>query len=118
MPNWLGFIRGNLRPFVWKLLGQEFSPSDLGITIYGNDGFSRLAKRHGCFHDALIKDMFFKWTGKETDKLFQEYDFNNFLVDKKYLGIHIHRKHWEKYPVTPKSFWEWALKKYGQNIDG
>ena len=117
MPNWLGFIRGNLRPFVWKLLGQEFSPSDLGITIYGNDGFSRLAKRHNCFNDALNKDMFFRWTGKETDKLFQENSFKDFLEDKKYLGIHIHRKHWENHPVTPKSFWEWALREYGQNIN-
>ena len=39
------------------------------------------------------------------------------LNDSKYLGIHIHRKHWEKYPIVPDSFWDWALSKYGDEID-
>ena len=53
----------------------------------------------------------------QLKELFQENNFKDFLEDKKYLGIHIHRKHWESHPVTPKSFWEWALRKYGQNIN-
>ena len=116
MPNWLGFIRGKLRPFVWNLLRQKFSPSDLGITIYGNDGFSRLAKRHNCYKEALDKDKFFRWTGKETDKLFQNVNYQDFLHNPKYLGIHIHRKHWENHPVISDSFWQWALNEYGKNI--
>ena len=117
MPNWLGFKRGKLRPVIWNLLSLDYSPSDLGITIYGNDGFSRLTKRHNCFHEAKSKDLFFHWTGKETDKLFKKENFNFFLNDSKYLGIHIHRKHWEKYPIVPDSFWDWALSKYGDEID-
>ena len=117
MPNWLGLIRGNLRPFVWKLLGQEFSPSDLGITIYGNDGFTRLAKRHSCFKEAQKKECFYAWIGDETNKLFTKNDFSHFLENSNCLGIHIHRKHWENLPVNKDSFWEWALQKYGEKIE-
>ena len=117
MPNWLGFIRGKLRPFIWTLLRQKFSPSDLGITIYGNDGFSRLTKRHNCFKEALNKELFFHWTGKETERLFQKVDFENLINNPKHLGIHIHRKQWENLPINSGSFWEWALSKYGKEIN-
>ena len=117
MPNWLGFIRGKLRPFIWTLLRQKFSPSDLGITIYGNDGFSRLARRHNCFKEALNKDLFFHWTGNETNRLFQKVKFKDLINNPKHLGIHIHRKHWEHLPTNSGSFWEWALSKYGNEIN-
>ena len=117
MPNWLGFIRGKLRPFIWTLLRQKFSPSDLGITIYGNDGFSRLARRHNCFKEALNKDLFFHWTGNETNRLFQKANFKYLINNPKHLGIHIHRKHWEHLPTNSDSFWEWALSKYGNEIN-
>ena len=117
MPNWLGFIRGKLRPFIWTLLRQKFSPSDLGITIYGNDGFSRLTKRHNCFKEALNKDLFFHWTGNETDRLFQKVNFEDLINNSKHLGIHIHRKQWENLPINSGSFWEWALSKYGNEIN-
>ena len=117
MPNWLGFIRGKLRPFIWKLLRQKFSPSDLGITIYGNDGFSRLARRHNCFKEALNKDLFFYWTGNETNRLFQKVNFENLINNPNHLGIHIHRKQWEHLPINSGSFWEWALSKYGNEIN-
>ncbi len=117
MPNWLGFIRGKLRPFIWTLLGQKFSPSDLGITIYGNDGFSRLTKRHNCFKEALNKDLFFYWTGNETNRLFQKVNFENLINNPNHLGIHIHRKQWENLTINSGSFWEWALSKYGNEIN-
>lgn len=112
MPNWLGLRRGVLKPFWWNLTGQKFTPPDLGITIYGNDAFTRLAKRHHCYHKALPKHSFYYWTGKKTDKLFMPVDFQFLLDDPKHIGIHIHRKHWEHEPVQANSFWAWALKKY------
>jgi len=116
MPNWLGFRRGVLRPLIWKLTGQQFSPPDLGITIYGNDAFTRLAKRHNCYELAKPKESFYYWTGKKTDQLFQPVDFQFLLNDPKHIGIHIHRKHWAHEPVQKGSFWEWALEQYGQGI--
>ena len=94
LPNWLGFVRGKVRPFWWNLIGQEFSPPDLGITIYGNDGFTRLAKRHNCFKEAQKKESFYAWIGDETNKLFTKNDFSHLLKNSNCLGIHIHRKHW------------------------
>ncbi len=117
LPNWLGFVRGKVRPFWWNLIGQEFSPPDLGITIYGNDGFTRLAKRHNCFKEAQKKESFYTWIGDETNKLFTKNDFSHFLENSNCLGIHIHRKHWENLPVNKDSFWEWALQKHGEKIE-
>ena len=117
MPNWLGFKRGVIKPFWWKITGQDFSPPDLGITIYGNDGFTRLTKRYSCFNKALDKERFYALTGNETNKLFIEHDFNYFFENPNHLGIHIHRKHWERLPVNKNSFWEWALNKYGKKIE-
>lgn len=112
MPNWLGIRRGIIKPLWWRMTGQKFSPPDLGITIYGNDAFTRLAKRHNCYKEALPKHVFYHWTGKKTDQLFKNVPFDFLLNDPKHVGIHIHRKHWEHEPVQEGSFWEWALKKY------
>lgn len=112
MPNWLGLRRGKLRPFIWNLRGIKFSPPDIGITIYGNDAFTRLAKRHGDYNKALPKHTYYHWTGKKTDRLFQAVDFQFLLRDPKHIGIHIHRKHWEKEPTVKGSWWEWAQEKY------
>lgn len=112
MPNWLGFRRGVLRPCLWRMQGIRFSPPDLGITIYGNDAFTRLARRYGDYGKALPKDSFYHWTGKKTDRLFQPVNFRFFLDDPKYLGLHIHRKHWEREPTQKGSWWEWAQERY------
>ena len=79
--------------------------------------FQDLQKDITVFMKQRAKIYFLDWTGKETDKLFKKENFNFFLNDSKYLGIHIHRKHWEKYPIVPNSFWDWALSKYGDEID-
>lgn len=108
MPNWLGPWRGIVRPTWWKLTGQAFSPPDLGITIYGNDAFTRLAQRHGCYDQAGPKETFYYWGASENEKLFDQQDFSFFLDDREFLGIHIHRKHRALEPVVSGSFWEWA----------
>ena len=43
--------------------------------------------------------------------------FENLINNPKHLGIHIHRKQWENLPINPGSFWEWALSKYGNEIN-
>ncbi|MHA3916451.1 hypothetical protein [Halovulum sp. GXIMD14793] len=113
MPNWLGPMRGWLKPFWWRMTRQAFSPQDLGITIYGNDGFSRLARRHGCFDEALPKDSFYAWTARQAEDLFRDVSFAELRDDPAHYGIHIHKKAGQNRPPVPGSFWEWALETYG-----
>lgn len=113
MPNWLGFVRGRLRPAIWKMAGIKFSPADLGITIYGNDAFSRLTRRYGCYDDALAKSSFYKWTGNKAEDLFRDVPFQQLRDNPAHIGIHIHRKALQNQPVQKGSFWEWALETYG-----
>jgi hypothetical protein len=112
MPNWLDFNRGVLRPFIWRLKGIEFTPPDLGITIYGNQAFTRLARRHGDYRNAMPKHTFYHWTGKKTDQLFQGPGWEFLRDDPKHIGIHIHRKHWAKEPTQKGSWWDWAQATY------
>ena len=49
--------------------------------------------------------------------IFQKVNFENLINNPKHLGIHIHRKQWENLPINSGSFWEWALSKYGNEIN-
>ena len=113
MPDWLGFRRGKLKPFLYNLRGIKYSAADLGLTVYGNDAFTRLAKRHGCYRLAQPKPSFYYWNGKKTEYLFEHRDYQFFLEDPKHIGIHIHRKERTTLPPVRNSFWEYALKLYG-----
>ncbi|MGB2201186.1 MAG: hypothetical protein ACPH5G_07605 [Pseudooceanicola atlanticus] len=113
MPNWLGFKRGVLRPWLWRMRGIEFTPPDIGITIYGNDAFTRLARRYSIYDRALPKARFYHWTGRKTDQLFDGTDWTFLRDNPKHLGIHVHRKFWENEPTQPGSWWEWAQDTYG-----
>ncbi len=113
MPDWLGFRRGKLKPFFYDLLGIEYSAADLGLTIYGNDAFTRLAKRHDCYRLARPKPSFYYWNGKKTEYLFESRDYRFFFDDPGHIGIHIHRKGRTTEPAVRNSFWEHALNLYG-----
>jgi hypothetical protein len=112
MPNWLGIRRGVLRPMWWRVTGQKYSAPDLGITIYGNDAFTRLAKRHKCYNKAELKESFYHWTGRDTDKIFTCKKFHFLLQHPEHLGIHVHRKDWEYKPILRDTIWGWAVKHY------
>lgn len=112
LPDWLGFRRGTLKPLWWKLRGIAYSPPDLGITLYGNDAFTRLAKRHGDYRKARPKSLFYHWSAAQSDWLFQPRDFRFFLTDPRHLGIHVHHKKWEQQPTQKGSWWEWAQEIY------
>jgi len=114
LPNWLGIWRGIVRPTWWKLTRQEFVPPDLGITIYGNDAFTRLAKRHRCYGLAMPSKSFYALNGKETERLFHDCDFRFLLDDPEHIGIHIHRKQRGTMPAEAGSFWEWALLAFNE----
>ena len=113
MPDWLGFRRGKMKPFLYDLFGIEYSAADLGLTIYGNDAFTRLAKRHDCYHLARPRTSFYYWNGRKTEYLFEDREFRFFLDDPRHIGIHIHRKGRTAQPAVRNSFWEYALNLYG-----
>ncbi len=52
LPRWLGLRRGKLRPLYYRLIGKEVTPASIGITVFGNDGISRLARKYGIFKNA------------------------------------------------------------------
>jgi hypothetical protein len=112
MPNWLGLRRGVLKPLAYRLRGQAFSPPDLGITLYGNDGFTRLAKRHRCYRQALPKHSFYHWAGAENRKVFEKKDFSLFLNDPRHIGLHIHKKAFASDTPVQGSLWEWMMQRY------
>ncbi len=92
MPHWLGFKRGVLKPALWRLLRRPFSPPDLGITIYGNDAFTRLAHKHGLTGHALPVRRFYPWNGKETLRFYRADVAERLEDDPAVLGLHIHHK--------------------------
>jgi hypothetical protein len=112
MPNWLGLRRGVLKPLAYRLRGQRFSPPDLGITLYGNDGFTRLAKRHRCYHQALPKHTYYHWAGAENRKVFEKKEFFQFLDDPRHIGLHIHKKAFATDVPVRGSLWEWMMQRY------
>jgi hypothetical protein len=117
-PNWLSFRRGVLRPLFWRLTGQKFSTADLGITIYGNDAFNRLAKKYDCYHERRDKNTFYHWIARDTNKIFNIEKPADFEMDQRFTGIHVHRKHWENEVIKSGSLWEWAVLKYAPHKQG
>ncbi|WP_121062900.1 hypothetical protein [Chachezhania antarctica] len=92
MPHWLGWRRRVLKPLVWRLQGKAFSPRDLGITIYGNDAFTQLAKTHGLTKYALGTKPFYIWNGKETERFYDPAEPSRIDEDPEVLGLHVHHK--------------------------
>lgn len=110
MPHWLGFRRGVLRPTYWRLLGRRFSPADLGITIYGNDAFSQLARKHDLLRHALGVRAFYAWNGKETLRFYDADVRERLEDDPAVFGLHIHRK---RHPIPRPA----AGSLYGRMLD-
>lgn len=112
-PDWLGFRRGLLRPMMYRLAGKPFSTSDLGITLYGNDAFTRLTHRHGIYDQALGKCSFYNWTGDAANQIYAPVPWRFYLEDTKYVGLHLHRKAPSALPAVAGSLWAWAQERYG-----
>ena len=113
IPHWLGFKRRIIKPLIFRLQGRKFSNSDLGITIYGNDGFTRLVNRYNYFKYAKPKKWLYHLSGKNNYKAFMNYNFFEMLEDEECIGLHLHKKDLASSSAVPGSLWEWALNKYG-----
>lgn len=110
IPNWLGFRRGVWIP--WQLRRKKLPvvPGRLGITIFGNDGISRLAKRYGFFDKAKEKETFYYWTGRDAERIFDPAYGTEPLNDPNFIGFHIHKKEKTTEPPKKGSFYWWAIE--------
>ena len=113
IPNWLGWRRGLLRPVIYRLFKKEFSPSDLGITIFANDALTRLTRRHRIGGQALPKASFYHWTGNQTLQIYRNISWSFFLDHSNHYGLHIHRKVDDDFKPEQGSLWSWAIGHYG-----
>lgn len=111
-PDWLEFKRRVLRPFVYRCTGTAFSPSDLGITMYGNEAFRQLARRHGVFDKAQGQHTFYHWSDARNEDVFKPVPWGFFYEDPSYIGLHIHKKTDAAHAPAPGSLWREALERY------
>lgn len=111
-PDWLEFKRRILRPLVYRLTGTAFSPSDLGITMYGNEAFRRLARRHGVFNQAQPQRTFYHWSDARNEDVFKPVPWQFFYDDPSYIGLHIHKKTEAAHTPARGSLWRDALERY------
>lgn len=111
VPNWLGFHRRFFVP--WRLRRNKLPvvPGRVGITVFGNDGISRLAKRHGFFNEAKEKETFYYWTGRDSERIFDPAFGLEPLNDPRFIGFHVHKKDKTIVPPREGSFYDWALKR-------
>ncbi|MFK7868514.1 MAG: capsular polysaccharide synthesis protein [Roseobacter sp.] len=112
-PDWLEFKRRVLRPLWYRLSGTAFSASDLGITIYGNEAFRQLARRHGITGRAQPPETFYHWSDAQNTDVFKPVPWQFFYDDPAYIGIHIHKKAADDVAKPdPGSLWHAALQRY------
>ncbi|WP_336288027.1 hypothetical protein [Bartonella sp. CB60] len=111
VPNWLGFKRRVWRPFWLKRKKMPILPGRLGITIFGNDGISRLAKKYNFFHEAKEKETFYYWTGRKTERIFDPTFGIKPIEDSQFIGFHIHRKAKTTQRPQEGSFYHWAVSR-------
>jgi hypothetical protein len=111
-PNWLEFKRRVLRPFLYRVSGRPFSASDLGITIFGNEAFRQLARRHNVFDRAQPQRSFYHWSGPANEDVVKAVPWRFFYDDPDHLGLHIHRKTPAALDPEPGSLWRDALDRY------
>lgn len=113
MPHWLGFRRRVLKPLIWRLQGKAFSPADLGLTIYGNDAFTRLARKHRLTGNALEKRSFYAWNAAETMRFYDPAHGEAFWDDPRVLGLHVHHKPAPNKRPEPGSIYARAVAQVG-----
>jgi hypothetical protein len=114
LPPWLGFRRGVMRPLLFRLQGRQLTTVNAGITIFANDGVSRLARKHGIFGEAAPKDDFYHWIAGDSENIFNTGSAAQLLAVPGIKGFHILRKDRCDEELVPGSFFEWAVR----NVEG
>lgn len=117
VPNWLGFRRRYWLPFRLKMKNLPIVPGRIGITVFGNDGISRLAKRYGFFKQAKEKQTFYYWTARKAENIFDPSFGLEPLTDPRFIGFHIHKKNKTTQKPIAGSFYDWAVKQIPEFTD-
>jgi len=109
VPPWLGFRRRVGRPLWLRLRGKPVRPSVLGITIFANDGISRLFRRFGLESQVAPKGTFYYWNGKDSARVYDPAFGLEPTRDPDFMGFHFAKKwpHSEEAP-RPGSFFHWV----------
>ncbi len=114
IPDWLEYKRRVLRPLYYRLTAKPYSASDLGITMYGNEAFRQLAKRHKLIDRAQPPETFYHWSDAKNYDVFRPVPWQFFYSDPTHIGLHIHKKNPEDYErPDPDSLWHNALREFG-----
>ncbi|WP_102224397.1 hypothetical protein [Acidimangrovimonas sediminis] len=116
MPHWLGWKRGVFKPLIYRLTGQRFTPPDLGITIYGNDAFTRLATKHGQLGHAIGTRAFYAWNGKETAQFYKPGPVEALEEDPGVIGLHVHYKGAPNTRPPESSLYARMVKRLGHRL--
>jgi len=111
VPSWLGFKKRCWIPFLLTMRGEPVQPNRLGITIFGNDGISRLAKKHKFFHQAQKKNHFYYWTGHKARRIFDPAFGLEPLECPDFIGFHVHKKDQTDLPPRQGSLFEWMVRR-------
>jgi len=123
LPRWLGVRRGTLRPLYYRAIGKEVTPASIGITVFGNDGISRLARKYGVFKNAAQQENFYYWVGKDATRIYDPAYGLEPLNHPDFIGFHVHKKHKEVVSLQPGSFYMWMrdqvkpLLEHNDNIE-
>lgn len=111
IPSWAGIKRKFLRPLLLRAQGKPVLTQYVGITLFGNDGISRLAKKYNLFFQAKKKNIFYYWTARESEKIYDPNYGLEPLEDPDFCGFHIHRKKFSDFIPKDGSFYYWAVKR-------
>lgn len=111
LPRWLGIRRGKLRPLYYKAIGKEVTPAAIGITVFGNDGISRLARKYGIFKKAAPQENFYYWVGRDATRIYDPSYGLEPLKHPDFIGFHVHQKHKDVVSLRSGSFYEWAVER-------
>lgn len=110
IPSWLGLRRRVLRPALYRLMGREPTLPEVGITIFGNDGITRLGQKYGFFKTAAPSRTYYWLIGRNTLAFYDPaYDFHVMMRPDVY-GFHVHRKGPSEDAPQPGSFYDWATR--------
>ncbi|WP_247882132.1 capsular polysaccharide synthesis protein [Brucella intermedia] len=107
LPQWLGIRRGTLRPLYYRAIGKEVTPASIGITVFGNDGISRLARKYGIFRNAASRENFYYWIGKDAARIYDPAYGLEPIHHAAFIGFHIHQKHEAVVSLQSGSLYTW-----------
>jgi len=111
VPPWLGFKKRIWRPFMLRMRRLPMTANRLGITIFGNDGISRLAQKYGFFGEAQSKNHFYYWTGRKAERIFDPAYGLEPLNCPDFIGFHVHKKTRTTAPPQAGSLFEWMVRR-------